>query len=99
MDALPRIGWILRKMHDEAMKRKAPVFMAERSTEESPFKILVFTMLSSRTKDQTTAEVVKRLFQKGMLSQNSSTRGRPSTSRTRLSCSNISAVGPPPPSP
>jgi len=62
MGALSRIGWIIRRMHDEAKKRRAPVFRAEASTKESPFKILVFTMLSSRTRDETTERVVDGLF-------------------------------------
>lgn len=57
-----KIGWILKQMHREARKRSAPVFRAEHSTKATPFKILVFTMLSARTKDDTTAMVVERLF-------------------------------------
>lgn len=49
-------------MHKEAAKRDAPVFRAETSTKQTPFTILVFTMLSARTKDETTMKVVKRLF-------------------------------------
>jgi len=51
-------------MHDEAKKRDAVVFRAEEATKRSPFKILVFTMLSARTKDETTIKVVERLFKK-----------------------------------
>ncbi|NYZ73663.1 endonuclease III [Candidatus Micrarchaeota archaeon] len=57
-----RIGRMLALMHREAMKRHAPVFQAESATKETPFTILVFTMLSARTKDETTTKVVKRLF-------------------------------------
>jgi endonuclease-3 len=57
-----RIGRMLTTMHREAMKRHAPVFRAERATKGTPFTILVFTMLSARTKDETTTKVVKRLF-------------------------------------
>jgi endonuclease-3 len=60
--ALERIGWVLKQMRKEAQARDAPVYRAERSTRDSPFKILVFTMLSSRTKDSTTMDVVERLF-------------------------------------
>lgn len=60
--ALERIGWVLRKMRGEALKRDAPVLRAERSTASSPFRILVFTMLSARTKDETTMDAVGRLF-------------------------------------
>lgn len=59
-----RIGWLLEQMHHEAAERKAPVFHAERATKETPFTILVFTMLSARTKDETTMRVAKRLFKK-----------------------------------
>lgn len=60
--ALERMGWVLRKMHAEARKRDAPVLRAERSSASSPFQILVFTMLSARTKDETTIKVAARLF-------------------------------------
>ncbi|MEW6036305.1 MAG: endonuclease III [Candidatus Micrarchaeota archaeon] len=60
--ALERVGWMLGRMHAEAAKRGAPVFHAERRTRGSPFKILVFTMLSARTKDGTTIDAVERLF-------------------------------------
>ncbi|MBD3209808.1 endonuclease III, partial [Candidatus Micrarchaeota archaeon] len=58
------IGWILRQMHKEAKKRKAPVFQAEHSTSKTPFRILVFTMLSARTRDEVTSKAVERLFRK-----------------------------------
>ena len=61
---ISRIGWILRQMHREAKKLNAPVFRAEHSTKETPFTILVFTMLSARTKDETTMKVVGNLFKK-----------------------------------
>lgn len=61
MDA-GNIGLVLRRMHSEARKRHAPVFAAERATSETPFTILAFTMLSARTKDETTAKAVSRLF-------------------------------------
>ena len=57
-----KIGWILKQMRREAKKRNAPVFRAEYSTKETPFKILVFTMLSARTKDETTMKAAHRLF-------------------------------------
>ncbi len=60
--ALNKLGWMLGCMHSEAAKRDAPVFRAERRTRGSPFKILVFTMLSARTKDGTTIDAVERLF-------------------------------------
>jgi endonuclease-3 len=62
--ALGKIGWIIRQMHNEASKRDAAVYRAEEATRDSPFKILVFTMLSPRTKDETTLKVVERLFRR-----------------------------------
>ncbi|HSB46398.1 MAG TPA: endonuclease III [Candidatus Bilamarchaeum sp.] len=59
---IAKIGWILGRMHAEASKRGAPVFDAEEKTEGNPFKILVFTMLSARTKDSTTINAVEKLF-------------------------------------
>jgi len=62
MAAAGRIGWIIRRMHAEASRRDAAVYRAENATKETPFKILVFTMLSARTKDEATLKAVKRLF-------------------------------------
>jgi len=67
--ALARIGWILEQMRKEAKMRDAPVFRAERFTRENPFTILVFTMLSARTKDETTLKAVERLFGKAKTPQ------------------------------
>ena len=61
-EAVKRIGWIISQMRREAASRHAPVFEAESATENNPFKILVFTVLSARTKDKTTMEAVRRLF-------------------------------------
>ncbi len=61
-EALGRMGWILSRMRHESEKRDAPVLRAEAATVDSPFKILVFTMLSSRTKDETTIKAIHRLF-------------------------------------
>ncbi len=61
-EAVKRIGWMLNQMHNEASKRDPPVFRAEKETGDTPFKILVFTMLSARTKDEITARVVANLF-------------------------------------
>jgi endonuclease-3 len=60
--ALRRLGWILEQMDREATRIGAPVHLAEKRTEGDPFKILVFTMLSARTKDGTTISAVERLF-------------------------------------
>lgn len=60
--ALRKLGWMLGRMHEEAKRRGAPVFRAEKETDGSPFRILVFTMLSARTRDETTIDAVGRLF-------------------------------------
>ena len=57
-----KIAWILKEMHKVASKRNPPVYRAEEETKQSPFKTLVFTMLSARTKDDTTLRVVNNLF-------------------------------------
>ena len=56
------IGRILKIMEAEARKRNAPVLMLENSSAESPFHILVTTMLSPRTKDENTIAAAHRLF-------------------------------------
>jgi endonuclease-3 len=63
-NALGKIGWMLKRMRSEAGKRDAAVYRAERSTKGTPFRILVFTMLSARTKDETTMKAVSRIFKK-----------------------------------
>ena len=57
-----KIAWILKQMHREAKKRNAPVFKIEYSKPQTPFKILVSTMLSARTKDEATMKAAHRLF-------------------------------------
>lgn len=59
---LQNLDAVLKQMQLIARKRNAPVIHAEDSTKGNPFKILVFTMLSARTKDQTTISAVNRLF-------------------------------------
>ena len=71
-----RIGWILKQMRKEASKRNAPVFRAEKSTKATPFMILVFTMLSARTKDETTIRVVQNLFKRAKTPEAISSLGR-----------------------
>jgi len=60
--ARKRLGWIISQMDKEAKRRGAAVIRAESATEDDPFKMLVFTMLSARTKDDTTIDAVERLF-------------------------------------
>jgi len=55
---------VLYLMEKEARKRKAPVFRKELIIENDPFKIFILAFLSSRTKDETTVKVCKRLFKR-----------------------------------
>jgi endonuclease-3 len=52
---------ILSEMERQGRKNNAPVFRIKKEMKD-PFKILIFTMLSSRTRDDKTLEVCKRLF-------------------------------------
>ncbi len=61
-EAARMMGWMLAQMRRKAKKRDAPVFRMDAATKESPFSMLVFTMLSARTKDETTMRVAGRLF-------------------------------------
>jgi len=58
-----RIGEILKRIKSEYKKWNPPIvsFMAQSGSD--PFKILVATVLSLRTKDETTAKAANRLFQ------------------------------------
>ncbi|MBU0527348.1 MAG: endonuclease III [Candidatus Micrarchaeota archaeon] len=57
-----RIATILKLMHCEAMKYNPPIFRVENKIKGDPFKILVFTMLSARTRDEVTLDIVEKLF-------------------------------------
>ncbi len=65
MSVLNRFTWeeLLEAMEREARKRKAPVYEFKKHI-TTPFHSLVAVLLSSRTKDETTAAVTKRLFQR-----------------------------------
>ncbi len=52
--------WLINVMESEAKKRNAAVFWKE---ERDPFKILVSTILSTRTRDEMTIEASERLFE------------------------------------
>lgn len=52
--ALSKIEWILKTMAFEASKRNAPVNKIKKVVGTDPFRSLVFTILSSRTKDENT---------------------------------------------
>jgi endonuclease-3 len=49
-------------MRGETRRRHAPVFDISKVTGSDPFRILVFTMLSSRTRDEATMKAAQRLF-------------------------------------
>lgn len=51
-----------RELGREYRKKQAPVIELIQAQTGDPFKVLVGTILSARTKDQTTAEVSRRLF-------------------------------------
>lgn len=55
---------ILKIMEKEALKLNAPVFKKYEVVNKDPFKISIFAILSTRTKDSTTINVCKRLFEK-----------------------------------
>ena len=60
---MPDIDKIYKVLGKEYEKLKAPVVDLVEAQTKDPFKILVTTILSARTKDNTTSEVVNRLFE------------------------------------
>lgn len=54
---------ILDVMEEEARKRGAPIYSLKEKTTD-PFRVLVAAILSTRTRDEQTAEVAKRLFER-----------------------------------
>lgn len=56
---IPVVNRILKR---EYLKRHAPIVELVHAQTRDPFKVLVATILSARTKDETTAKVSKRLF-------------------------------------
>lgn len=56
---LPKVHRFLRQAYES---HQAPIVDFVKAQTEDPFKILVSTILSARTKDETTAEVCDRLF-------------------------------------
>ncbi|MBN2122598.1 endonuclease III [Candidatus Micrarchaeota archaeon] len=53
---------ILSIMEEEGRKHNAPIFAKEEVVQGEPFRILVFTMLSARSRDSRTMEVCRSLF-------------------------------------
>jgi endonuclease III len=58
---VPEVNKELKKLYN---KNQAPIVDLLTNQTHDPFKILVATILSARTKDQTTAFVIKKLFKK-----------------------------------
>lgn len=56
---IPAVNRILKREYE---KRRAPVIELMRVQQRDPFRILVATILSARTKDETTADACRRLF-------------------------------------
>jgi len=52
--ALSNIGWIITTMDNESRKLNPPVNRIEKITKNDPFRSLVFTILSARTRDEST---------------------------------------------
>ncbi|WP_456457053.1 endonuclease III domain-containing protein [Thermovibrio sp.] len=63
MNEKERIEEIIKTLEREKEKWDVPVVSLMAQTGSSPFKILIATLLSLRTKDKTTAEASARLFQ------------------------------------
>ena len=65
MSVLDHFTWkeLLEVMEREARRRHAPVYEFKKHI-TTPFRALVAVLLSSRTRDETTAAVTKRLFQR-----------------------------------
>lgn len=61
--AVKKIRWIINTMTVEAAKKDAPVNRVHDITMGDPFRSLIFTILSSRTKDETTLKAVTRLLE------------------------------------
>jgi endonuclease III len=58
----PAIGKVYHLLKKEFSKNRVPVVELIEAQTKDPFKILVTTMLSARTKDRTTAAAARRLF-------------------------------------
>ncbi|PMQ01195.1 MAG: endonuclease III [Dictyoglomus sp. NZ13-RE01] len=54
--------YVIPKIEEEVSKFTDPVITRVRKKDKDPFKILIGTILSLRTKDKTTEEAVERLF-------------------------------------
>lgn len=61
---IKKLEKILEIMEKEAKRLKAPVFQKEKVVDNDAFKIVVFAVLSTRTKDKITIEVCRKLFRR-----------------------------------
>ena len=61
VEDIPAVNRILKK---EYQAHNAPIIELIQAQTNSPFKVLVGTILSARTKDETTAAAVRKLFKK-----------------------------------
>ena len=59
-----RIAFIHRKLGTHFAATRSPVAAFMEARTNAPFRVLVATILSARTKDQTTSEVSQRLFRR-----------------------------------
>lgn len=57
-----RIGWFLRQVREHVAQVDPPVVSLIAQGARDPFRVLVSTLLSSRTRDEVTAEASSRLF-------------------------------------
>lgn len=55
---------LLLKMLEKAKEFNAPILEVQNFLKRDPFKTLIFTVLSARTKDSTTLKITKKLFKK-----------------------------------
>ena len=61
-EAVEKIGWIIKTMEQVSKEKDAPVYRIDSITRNDPFRSLVFTILSSRTKDGNTIQACEKLF-------------------------------------
>jgi exodeoxyribonuclease-3/endonuclease-3 len=60
--AVSKIDWIIKTMQRVAKRENAPVYRINKITKRDPFRSLVFTILSSRTRDDNTIKACAKLF-------------------------------------
>ena len=58
------VQYVDRILATEYARHPAPVVELAKAQTDDPFKILLATILSARTRDQTTAQAIERLFHK-----------------------------------